>query len=219
MNLAIKNPSTTSPANDNISQDNNTKLKKKQSLLPRKLSQLWETIKGNKKKEEESQEQTDSRRIQLEFALKHTHQQKLINETLRDAKKAKEGCLDSAKSLTISCRINGRSINAIIDTGAEFTAMSAEVAQDCGLFELIDTRLKIKCRSVVEGTQNTLGRIHLATIEMGEVKIPSSVFVFQKLPGDFLIGLDVLRRFKCVLDLKQRTMAMGSSVVKLPTYQ
>ena len=218
LNLAIKYPSTPSPANDSANQGNNIKSKKKQSLLQRKLTQLWEAMKGNKKKEEESQEQTD-RNTDLKFASKHKHQQKLIDKTLTDAKKANEGCFDSSKSLTISCRINGCSANAIIDTGAEVTAMSAKVAQDCGLFELIDTRLKIKCRSVVEGTQNTLGRIHFATIEMGEVKIPSSVFVFQKLPGDFLIGLDVLRRFKCVLDLKQRTMAMGSSVVKLPTYQ
>ena len=65
---------------------------------------------------------------------------------------------------------------------------------------LLDKRFAGVAKGV--GTQKILGRIHLGQIQIGDRQITQNFSVVEDQPMDLLIGLDMLKRHQCVIDLK-----------------
>jgi len=120
--------------------------------------------------------------------------------------------------LYIDAKINDHTIQAFVDSGAQSTIMSKKCAQKCGIFDLVDTRFEGYAVGV--GTGKILGRIHLVQLQIGHVYFPCSVTVMDDsaLPTtssssgdddvkpkdmDFLLGLDMLKRHTCCIDLEK----------------
>ena len=118
--------------------------------------------------------------------------------------------------LYIETKINGHTLQAFVDSGAQMTIMSKKCAEQCGILDYLDTRFAGVAVGV--GTGKILGRIHIAQLEIGGTYFPCSVTVMDDatLPSaggdpkepkpkemEFLLGLDMLKRHLCVLDLEK----------------
>ena len=127
--------------------------------------------------------------------------------------------------LYVEAKINDTKLQAFVDSGAQTTIMSAKCARKCGIFDLVDTRFAGVAVGV--GTGKILGRIHIVQLQIGHVHFPCSVTVMDDttLPSvggnsrvkstggddeepkpkdmDFLLGLDMLKRHTCCIDLEK----------------
>jgi predicted aspartyl protease len=138
--------------------------------------------------------------------------------------------------LYIDVKINGHSIQAFCDSGAEATIMSYNVARDCGIDHLIDTRFAGMAVGV--GTSKILGRIHVVQLQVGEnYFFPISLTIMESPPKQplidgnpppvvakdmpFLLGLNMMKRHMCCIDLQEgclkfRLGAVGHEFLSVP---
>lgn len=61
------------------------------------------------------------------------------------------------------------------------------------------------------GTQKIIGRVHMAQIQIQDVYLPSSFSILEHQPMDMLLGLDMLKRHQCSIDLKRNRLVFGST--------
>jgi len=108
--------------------------------------------------------------------------------------------------LQIPCEINGFTIPAIIDTGAQITVMSAACAKRCRVSNLVDDRFAGKAVGI--GSSDILGRIDELAMRVGPLSYHNQVAVLRESRVDLIIGLDFLRRFKAEINLDQRLLKL-----------
>ena len=108
--------------------------------------------------------------------------------------------------LYVPVNINGHEIAAFVDSGAQSTIMSYEMAQRCNITHLIDERYAGQARGV--GTGRILGRIHMAQMKFGNSFYPFSITILEKSDVGFLFGLDMQKRHRCCIDLSQNHLRM-----------
>lgn len=106
------------------------------------------------------------------------------------------------KPLQVMCEVNGYLIPAMIDTGAEITVMSASCAKRCGVSNLIDTQHSGKAVGV--GFSEIVGGIDGMGLRIGPLNFQSKISILRSSRCDFLIGLDILKRFKCDISLREK---------------
>ncbi|CAN0155150.1 unnamed protein product, partial [Ectocarpus sp. 4 AP-2014] len=106
--------------------------------------------------------------------------------------------------LFLKCEVNGRVLRAFVDTGAQVTVMSAACAERCGLASRIDK--SYAGRAVGVGFARILGRIHDASIRIGNSYLRCSFTVIEHGEIDLLVGLDVLRAHRCEISLSKNRM-------------
>ena len=82
--------------------------------------------------------------------------------------------------------------------------MSAVCAERCGLTRLMDTKFAGMALGV--GQARILGRVHSFSIEILNKKIPASLTILEDDKIDFLLGLDMLKRYQCLMNLKDNNL-------------
>jgi DNA damage-inducible protein 1 len=101
--------------------------------------------------------------------------------------------------LYINCQVNGINVKAFVDSGAQMTIMSESCAQRCNVTHLIDRRWSGMASGI--GSAKIIGRIHVAPMRIGQSFFSSSFTVLENQSIELLIGLDMLRKHKCLIDL------------------
>ncbi|EPZ31967.1 Aspartic peptidase, DDI1-type domain-containing protein [Rozella allomycis CSF55] len=121
----------------------------------------------------------------------------------------------SITMLYVNCQVNGINIKAFVDSGAQMTILNKQTAERLGLMELLDTRYQGKAVGV--GTANIIGRIHAATLKIGNQHLMCSFTVMEGQGVEFLFGLDMLKRHQAKIDLEKNCLNInGEEIHFLP---
>ncbi|XP_067006623.1 protein DDI1 homolog 2 isoform X2 [Anabrus simplex] len=190
------------------------------ALLTGSLDQFAEVL------QEQVQARADRERQRIRMMNAHpfdTEAQRLIAEEIR--RKNIEANMEAAMEynpetfgtvvmLYINCRVNGYPVKAFIDSGAQTTIMSAACAERCHIMRLVDSRWAGIAKGV--GVQKIIGRIHMVQIQIESDYLTTSFSVLEEQPMDMLLGLDMLKRHQCSIDLKKNVLRIGTTGTETP---
>lgn len=137
--------------------------------------------------------------------FKEKDRKQLIAEQYRTIMSEYPESMTRVLMLYINVHINKKPVQAFVDSGAQTSVISLSCAKRLELDHLIDERFS--ARMVGVGSAKSLGRIHLAPLIIEGNFFPITLTVLDDEKGlgdknmDFLMGLDMLKRHSCNLDL------------------
>merc|ERR1719414_2810485 len=176
------------------------------------------------KKQQEARKERDALRIRMMNAdpfdmeaqqlIAKEIEQKNIDANMEMAMENSPESFGSVIMLYIDCMVNGHPIKAFVDSGAQATIMSQAAAERCNIMRLVDKRWAGIAKGV--GTQKIIGRVHMAQIQIKDDFLTSSFSILEEQPMDMLLGLDMLKRHQCCIDLKRNLLIIGSTGTETP---
>ena len=95
----------------------------------------------------------------------------------------------------------------MVDTGAQSSVMSARLARQLNIIARLDTRFQGVASGV--GSARILGKIHGVICELGHVEFPMDFIVLDMNEDLLLLGLDLMRKYKCIVDLERDVLIFG----------
>lgn len=115
--------------------------------------------------------------------------------------------------LYIPIKINNVPILAFVDSGAEKSILSSDFLEGLKLDKMLDKRFVGQARGV--GTGNITGRLHHVMFTFDNEFLPHSLTVLESLGSAVLIGLDFMRKYKCIIDFNTNSFKITGLDVEL----
>lgn len=103
--------------------------------------------------------------------------------------------------------LNNHETEIFIDTGAQTTVISKDFAERANILKNVDPRYKTLILGV--GNQMSLGRIWQIYVEIQNRFFVFSAVVLENFSHDILLGLDMMKRHRCVIDLANHKLRFG----------
>lgn len=116
--------------------------------------------------------------------------------------------------LYIQMECNGKEFQAFVDSGAQSTIMSKSFAQRCGLLKDVDSRYQGMAVGV--GTTKIVGRIHRCRLKVANHTIECAIQVLDNDDMQMLFGLDMLKKFRCCINLFDNVLEFKSQGFSVP---
>uniref|UniRef100_A0A7S4JPX6 Peptidase A2 domain-containing protein n=1 Tax=Odontella aurita TaxID=265563 RepID=A0A7S4JPX6_9STRA len=108
----------------------------------------------------------------------------------------------------VACIVgDGICVEMMVDSGAQTSVISTTLARELGLESRIDRREMGVATGV--GRARIVGRIRNVVCTLGNVEFDMDFVVLEVPDKLLLLGLDQLRRFKCIIDLEREVLVFG----------
>ena len=109
--------------------------------------------------------------------------------------------------LFIEGTINNVKTDIFVDTGAQTTIISQAFAEKADLMQFVDKRHATQIVGV--GTQRSVGKIWKVQLEIKGRYFVLTATILKNFGHDVLLGLDMMKRHHCVIDLSKKILVFG----------
>jgi Aspartyl protease len=108
----------------------------------------------------------------------------------------------------VPCQINGRMVEMMVDSGSQASVVSSSMMEKLKLRNRLNPLYQGVASGV--GAARILGRIENCPVMIGDGVEFNLFFLVIDVPQDMMIlGIDQMRRFKCVIDLENNVLIFG----------
>jgi hypothetical protein len=109
--------------------------------------------------------------------------------------------------LFVTCEVEGRLVQMLVDSGASSSAISLDMVKNLGLERHLNRSIQGEASGV--GTAKIEGILENVACQIGHVEFRLFFLVLNTSSPWLILGLDQMRRFKCLIDLDSNHIVFG----------
>lgn len=109
----------------------------------------------------------------------------------------------------VACEIGDVAVEMMVDTGAQTSVISEPLVRRLNLASRIDSSQQGVAAGV--GRARILGKLRKVPVKLGHVEFALDLSVLGHEENLLLLGIDQMRRFKCIVDIPGKSLRFGGS--------